>query len=187
MTRHARKASSSSRSRRRRARAGGRHGAAPRRAARGSAPQAIQGVGGFCRDEHPFAEPYDRFRTLLWSSPSATPSARCQMPSSVPLVSVTTCRTGDAAAGRLTLPLLLRQSPDKLAYLRDAPKLTADAEVAQIAHLKTDKRVRRRRTCSTGRGGEHRVGAAASPGVLDLHLGPDRGCPGAGGGAAGHS
>jgi hypothetical protein len=37
------------------------------------------------------------------------------------------------------MQLFLRQSPDELAYLRDALKLT-DAEVAQIAHLKTDKR-----------------------------------------------
>jgi hypothetical protein len=37
------------------------------------------------------------------------------------------------------MQLFLRQSPDELAYLRDALKLT-DAEVAQIAHLQTDKR-----------------------------------------------
>jgi len=38
-----------------------------------------------------------------------------------------------------TMQLFLRQSPDELAYLRDALKLI-DAEVAQIAHLKRDKR-----------------------------------------------
>jgi hypothetical protein len=37
------------------------------------------------------------------------------------------------------MQLFLRQSPDELGYLREALKLT-DAEVAQIAHLKTDKR-----------------------------------------------
>jgi hypothetical protein len=38
-----------------------------------------------------------------------------------------------------TMQLFLRQSPNEFAYLREALKLT-DAEVAQIAHLKTDKR-----------------------------------------------
>ena len=46
---------------------------------------------------------------------------------------------GKALLDNSTLQLFLRQSPDELAYLRDALKLT-DAEIAQIAHLKTDKR-----------------------------------------------
>jgi hypothetical protein len=46
---------------------------------------------------------------------------------------------GKALLDNSTMQLLLRQSPDELAYLRDALKLT-DAEVAQIAHPKTDKR-----------------------------------------------
>jgi type IV secretory pathway VirB4 component len=46
---------------------------------------------------------------------------------------------GKALLDNSTMQLFLRQSPDELAYLRDALKLT-DAEVAQIAHLKTDKR-----------------------------------------------
>ena len=46
---------------------------------------------------------------------------------------------GKALLDNSTMQLFLRQSPGELAYLRDALKLT-DAEVAQIAHLKTDKR-----------------------------------------------
>jgi hypothetical protein len=49
-------------------------------------------------------------------------------------------RAGEnALRDNATVRLSLRQSPDELACLRDALKLT-DAEVAQIAHLKTDKR-----------------------------------------------
>jgi hypothetical protein len=44
----------------------------------------------------------------------------------------------NALRNNATVQLFLRQSPE-LAYLRDALKLT-DAEVAQIAQLKTDKR-----------------------------------------------
>jgi hypothetical protein len=46
---------------------------------------------------------------------------------------------GKALLDNSTMQVFLRQSPDELAYLREALKLT-DAEVAQIAHLKTDKR-----------------------------------------------
>ena len=46
---------------------------------------------------------------------------------------------GKALLDNSTLQLLLRQSPDELAYLRDALKLS-DAEVELVAHLKTDKR-----------------------------------------------
>ena len=46
---------------------------------------------------------------------------------------------GKALLDNSTMQLLLRQSPDELAYLRDALKLT-DAEVELVAHLRTDKR-----------------------------------------------
>ena len=46
---------------------------------------------------------------------------------------------GKALLDNSTMQLLLRQSPDELAYLRDALKLT-DAEVEIVAHLRTDKR-----------------------------------------------
>ena len=46
---------------------------------------------------------------------------------------------GKALLDNSTMQLLLRQSPDELAYLRDALKL-ADAEVEIVAHLRTDKR-----------------------------------------------
>jgi hypothetical protein len=45
---------------------------------------------------------------------------------------------GKALLDNSTMQLFLRRSPDELGHLREALKLT-DAEVAQIAHLKTDK------------------------------------------------
>ena len=87
---------------------------------------------------------------------------------------------GKALLDNSTMQLFLRQSPEELAYLRDALKLT-DAEVAQIVHLKTDKRRAAQAYLINGTRERHGVGAAWPAGVLDLHVGPDRGSSRAGG------